>query len=91
MPIFRRTVGSRLLSTGDQRLANPTPCYGRCRQPDIVRQAESRYVQIELAGPLTRGQTVVDWFDLTGQPPNASLVLEVDQERFLELLRLALV
>ena len=59
-------------------------------EPDIVRRAEQRTVKVELAGQSTRGQTVVDWFDLTGRPPNATLVLEVDQERFLELLKLSL-
>ena len=59
-------------------------------EPGIVRRAEQRAVKVELAGQLARGQTVVDWFDLTGRPPNATLVLEVDRERFLELLRLSL-
>jgi len=59
-------------------------------EPGIVRRAEKRAVKVELAGQLARGQTVVDWFDLTGRPPNATLVLEVDRERFLELLRLSL-
>jgi len=58
-------------------------------EPDIVRKAEAHYVQIELAGHYTRGQTVVDWNDQTGQEPNANLVLEVDTERFWELMQAA--
>ncbi len=59
-------------------------------EPNIVRRAEQRAIKVELAGQLTRGQMVVDWFDLSGRPPNTTLVLEVDQERFLELLKLSL-
>jgi len=55
-----------------------------------VRKAESRYVQIELDGKLTRGQTVVDWDGLYGRPADASFVLEIDRERFEELLRISL-
>lgn len=59
-------------------------------EPEIVRRIEERYVMVELSGQLTRGQTVVDWFDLTGKPPNTTLVLEIDVERYKELLRLSL-
>jgi len=58
-------------------------------EPGIVRKAETHYVQVELAGYHTRGQTVVDWNDQTGREPNAHLVLEVDTERFWELMQAA--
>jgi inosine-uridine nucleoside N-ribohydrolase len=47
-------------------------------------------VEIELAGRLTRGQMVIDWYDLTGRPHNAYLVHEIDRERFVELLQFSL-
>ncbi|HSB02718.1 MAG TPA: nucleoside hydrolase [Anaerolineales bacterium] len=59
-------------------------------EPGIVRRVESRYVKVELAGQLTRGQTVVDWFGLTGNSPNATWVLEIDRQRYQELLCLSL-
>ena len=59
-------------------------------EPGIVRLAEQRYVTVELAGQVTRGQTVVDWFDITGRPPNVHLVIEVDGERLSELMKMAL-
>jgi len=59
-------------------------------EPDIVRRVEKRYIQVEVAGKSTRGQSVVDWFNITERPPNANLVLEVDRERFSELVRLSL-
>jgi purine nucleosidase len=58
-------------------------------EPDIVRRIEAHYVQVELAGYHTRGQTVVDWDDQTGQEPNVNLVLALDMGRFWELMQAA--
>jgi purine nucleosidase len=58
-------------------------------EPDIVRKVEAHYVQIELAGYHTRGQTTVDWYDQTGHEPNVNLVLEMDSERLWELMQAA--
>jgi purine nucleosidase len=91
--LFRRTIRKHLveLAPGQQVLAESDPlALAVALEPDIVKRAETRYVEIELAGQLTRGQTVVDWYDLTGRPHNANLVLEIDRERFLELMRLSL-
>ncbi|TML84310.1 MAG: nucleoside hydrolase [Actinobacteria bacterium] len=41
-------------------------------------------VDVELAGSLTRGMTVVDWQGLWGRTPNADVVVEVDAARFLD-------
>jgi purine nucleosidase len=59
-------------------------------EPDVVRSAEMHYVQVELAGHHTRGQTTVDWFDQTGHKPNITLVLEVDVERVWQLMQTAI-
>jgi purine nucleosidase len=40
-------------------------------------------VDVELAGSLTRGMTVVDWSGLWGRAPNADVAVSVDAERFL--------
>ena len=42
-----------------------------------------------LAGDPPVGHTTVDWLNRTGQEPNANLVLEMDTERFWELLQAA--
>jgi purine nucleosidase len=55
-------------------------------EPDIVNKSEHRYVTVELTGAHTRGQTTVDWFGATGNPPNVHVVLEINLNRFLELL-----
>lgn len=54
-------------------------------EPSCVRLAKSRYVMVETAGLYARGQTIVDWDNRLGKLPNASIILEVDAQRFYEL------
>jgi inosine-uridine nucleoside N-ribohydrolase len=56
-------------------------------QPEIVTRSEHRHLTVELGGKHTRGQTTVDWFSLGGEKPNVELILELDGDRFSELLR----
>ena len=55
-------------------------------QPDLVRQAPHVAVSIELAGKQGRGLTSVDWGGFFGQPPNAHVVMGLDEGRFFDLL-----
>jgi len=55
-------------------------------EPGIVTKSEKKYVSIELHGSHTRGQTVVDWYGSTRQPPNTEIILELDQNRFIQLM-----
>jgi inosine-uridine nucleoside N-ribohydrolase len=57
--------------------------------PDIVKSAEAHAVSVELWGNHTRGQTTVDWFDMTGGLRNVNVVLEIDKERFWQMMRAA--
>ena len=45
---------------------------------------------VELAGTLTRGATIVDWEQRVDRPPNAHIVLDVDQTRFERMIARAL-
>ena len=56
----------------------------------VASTIEQRYVAIENAGGLSRGQSLVDWMGLTGNRPNASLVTKISTERFLALIEAAL-
>ena len=58
--------------------------------PSIILRSEKRAVAIELDGRLTRGATVVDWAGRLGRPAQANIVLEVDQRRFADMVRVAL-
>jgi purine nucleosidase len=59
--------------------------------PDIVTRSELHAVNVELVGAHTRGQTTVDWFDLTGRTPNVNLALEVDRGRFWKMMQASVV
>jgi purine nucleosidase len=59
-------------------------------EPDVVEQAEEHALSVELAGAQTRGQTIVDWNNLSGQSQNARIVTKVNMERFIELAALPL-
>ena len=45
---------------------------------------------VELEGRLSRGATIVDWQQRSGEPANARIVLDVDPVRFEALVRGAL-
>jgi purine nucleosidase len=47
-------------------------------------RSEALTVDVELAGTLTTGETVTDWRRRWGRPPNLDVVLEVDQEAFMD-------
>jgi pyrimidine-specific ribonucleoside hydrolase len=53
-------------------------------EPGLVRSSELR-IDVETAGVHTRGRTVADREGLTGRPPNATVGLEIDRERLIDL------
>ena len=53
--------------------------------PEIFKMREM-YVDIELEGEYTRGATVADFLGSSMQSPNAVCVMEIDRERYIELL-----
>lgn len=59
-------------------------------EPETVTHSEQRYIQLELAGQLTRGQTVVDWYGRTGKTPNATIITRLDMGRVYEMIRQSL-
>jgi len=53
-------------------------------EPDVVRRVAAPVV-VELTGEHTRGATVVDLYGVTGAAPNAEVALELDRDRFWDL------
>lgn len=43
-------------------------------------------VEIELTGTYTTGMTVADWWRVTGKPPNATFIRDVDADAFFRLM-----
>jgi inosine-uridine nucleoside N-ribohydrolase len=54
-------------------------------EPGVLTTRPMR-VDVECEGELTRGETVCDFYGVTGKPPNAEVGVELDRERFFGLL-----
>ncbi len=59
-------------------------------EPDMLLKSERRFVDVELGGAHTRGQTTVDWSNRTGREPNVTLAIDVDRTRWNDLMMAAL-
>lgn len=51
-----------------------------------VIKTKHYFVDIELKGELTRGATIIDYYNKTRKPPNVHVAMNSDNERFLEIL-----
>ncbi len=93
--VFLKQVTHNLLAflksrfTGGVSFAADPLAMAVLMEPEIVLEMEKKFVKIERHGSLTRGMTVVDWFDTTGQAPNVQIVRKVDKKRFFELFKMA--
>lgn len=47
-------------------------------------------VDVETQGELTKGETVCDYYELTGKPKNTDVLLNIQREKFIDLLRQSL-
>ncbi len=54
-------------------------------EPGLLKTRPMR-VDVECDSELTRGETVCDFYGVTGEPPNAEVGVELDREGFCELL-----
>jgi len=53
-------------------------------EPDLF-SGKHVHVAIEIDSELTVGQTVVDWWGVTGDAPNATVMSDVDSAAFMRL------
>lgn len=53
--------------------------------PEIFR-IEDYYIQVETRGDYCKGATVADFYGVLGQKPNASCIMDVDREKFIDYL-----
>lgn len=54
-------------------------------KPELFTSVE-RWVGVETQGKYTQGMTVVDYYSLTGNSPNTTVLLDVDRQGFVDLL-----
>ena len=81
--------GSRRL--GEAGLGLPDPvAMAVALDPSVAARTSPHRVNVEIAGRFTRGMTVVDALDVTGRPPNATVVWEIDVARWKSMLATAL-
>ena len=84
--LLRPAGRSRSARFGPDRLPIHDPCtIAWLLQPELFR-SEPVPVTVETEGVHTLGTTVVDWWGVTGEPPNANWITEVDGEGVLDLL-----
>jgi purine nucleosidase len=55
-------------------------------EPSLILATEEAVVDVETAGELTRGWSLIDTLGRTGRKPNATVVTDYDTEGFFELL-----
>lgn len=49
-------------------------------------RTELMNVDVETEGALTRGETVCDYYELTGKPKNTEVLLDIDREKFIHFI-----
>ena len=54
-------------------------------KPDLFTTVD-RWVSVETQGKYTQGMTVVDYYSLTGNKPNTTLMVDIDRQGFVDLL-----
>ncbi|WP_191976230.1 pyrimidine-specific ribonucleoside hydrolase RihA [Secundilactobacillus oryzae] len=50
-------------------------------------ESETMNVDVETQGELTKGETVCDYYELTGKPKNTEVLLGIDRDKFIQLIR----
>lgn len=58
--------------------------------PAVALETRRLHLAVETVSELTRGMVVMDLLGLTGREPNATVVVDADRDRFLQMLRAAL-
>ncbi|MDE2785626.1 MAG: nucleoside hydrolase [Chloroflexota bacterium] len=72
------------LADGEAVRYNDVPAVAAAVDPALMVMQQLP-VAVDAGSDLTRGQTVVDWYGLTGREANAGVCLEVDAERLTDM------
>lgn len=83
---YTRAAYRRLgrLADGEAVRYNDVPAVAYAVDPTLIA-TERLAVAVDTGGTLTRGQTVVDWYAMTGRPANVDVCLSVDSGRLTEM------
>ncbi len=89
---FKRSISKRFIEQIPGRSAVFEPdaiAIAVAIDPNIVLEKSNKFIDVELAGMLTRGQTVVDWFslrDYSHRSNKIEIIFQVDHDAFLRML-----
>ena len=72
------------LADGEAVRYNDVPAVAAAIDPTLMT-VQQLPVAVDTGSDLTRGQTVTDWYGLTGREANVDVCLEVDSERLTEM------
>ena len=72
--------------TARLQLPDPTAMAVAIDKDRVATHSSHHYVEVEAGSPLTRGMSVVDSLDVTGNPPNAEVVRAIDTDRFKQMI-----
>lgn len=75
----------RQSGTDRMELPDPVAMAIALDREGVVSSAAHHYVAVESESPLTRGMSVVDSLNVTGNPPNVEVVRSIDIRRFKEM------
>ena len=83
---YTRAAYRRLgrLAYGEAVRYNDVPAVAYAIDPTLMA-TERLAVAVDTGSDLTRGQTVVDWYGMTGRPANVDVCLGVDAARLMEM------
>ena len=83
---YTRAAYRRLgrLADGEAVRYNDVPAVAYAVDPTLM-ETQRLPVAVDTGGELTRGQTVVDWYGMTGRPSNVDVCLAVDSGRLTEM------
>ena len=83
---YTRAAYRRLgrLADGEAVRYNDVPAVAYAIDPTLF-ETERLAVAVDTGSDLTRGQTVVDWYGMTGRPANVDVCLSVDAARLTEM------
>ncbi|MCY4371592.1 MAG: nucleoside hydrolase [bacterium] len=74
--------------SGTERMELPDPAAMAIAldKEAVVTRSTRHYVEIEAGSPLTRGMSVVDSLNVTGNPPNVEVIRAMDVDRFKQMI-----
>ncbi len=75
----------RQSGTDRMELPDPAAMAVALDRDGVVTEASRHYVEVEADSPLTRGMSVVDSLDVTGEPPNVEVIRSIDNHRFKQM------